>query len=81
MKEQLQNITRELQEISTKELTKEEQKKNEQLYKTELKRQIKIEIVQEIEEQLQQGESIKNIYNYLINNDDTYISNIIQNLF
>ena len=80
MKEQLNNITRELQEISTKELTKEEQKKNEQLYKTELKRQIKIEIVQEIETQLQQGESIKNIYNYLINNDDTYISNIIENI-
>ena len=80
MKEQLNNITRELEEIKNKKLTKEEQKKNERLYKTELKRQIKIEIVQEIETQLQQGESIKNIYNYLINNDDTYISNIIQNI-
>lgn len=80
MREHLNDITRELQEINNKELTQQEKKEHEKLYKTELKRQIKIEIVQEIETQLQQGESIKDIYKYLINNDDTYISNIIENI-
>lgn len=80
MKEQLNNITRELQEIKNKELTQQEKKENLQLYKKILKKTIKETIEQETETQLQQGETIKDIYNYLIVNDDTIKDNITEEL-
>lgn len=81
MKEQLNNITRELQEITTKELTQQEKKEHEKLYKKELKKEIKATLQQEIEEQQEKGETIDNIYKYIIINSDTFKDNIINTLY
>lgn len=81
MKEHLNDITRELQEINNKELTQQEKKENEKLYKKELKIEIKGTIQQEIEKQLEEGEALKDIYNFLIVNDDTIKDNIFNTLY
>lgn len=81
MREHLNDITRELQEINNKELTQKEKQENEKLYKKELKREIKGTIQQEIEKQLEEGEALKDIYNFLIVNDDTIKDNIYNTLY
>lgn len=81
MKEQLNNITRELQEITTKELTQQEKRENEKLYKRELKKEIKATLQQEIEEQQIKGETIDNIYKYIVINSDAFKDNIINTLY
>lgn len=81
MKEQLNNITRELQEITTKELTKEEERKNDILYKKELHNFANDLIIEEFEKGLQEQQTAKEIYNNLILNDDNMKSYIIDALY
>jgi hypothetical protein len=80
MKEQLNDIARELQEITTKELTQQEKRENEKLYKRELKRSIKTILIEEIEKQQQKGETIQNIYKNIVINDYVFIDKAIQDI-
>ena len=80
MKEQLNNITRELEEITNKELTQQEKKENEKLYKRELKRAIKTILTEEIEKEQQKGQTLEAIYKNIIINYDIFIDIIIQDI-
>ena len=81
MKEQLNNITREIQERNNKELTQHEKQENEKLYKKELKKITKEHIKQTFEEKKDKGETINNIFRYMIEEGDYYKDNITEELF
>lgn len=81
MKEHLNDISRELQERNTNELTQQEKQENEKLYKKELTKTIKETIFQYFEEEQEKGKNKKQIYYELLKEEgDNLKDNITSEL-